>query len=83
VHLLGGFAYQLWLKAMPKTPQFPVNLRLADYPASVQSQILQKVEAFERFVNLSAIALGVLQILALELPHSAWTHFPRWFRTLP
>jgi len=83
VHLLGGFAYQFWLKAMPKTPQFPPNLCLADYAPLVQSQILQKVEAFERFVNLNAIALGVLQILALELPHSVWTHFPRWFRTLP
>jgi hypothetical protein len=32
---------------------------------------------------LNAIVLGVLQILALELPQSVWNHFPRWFRTLP
>lgn len=43
----------------------------------------QKVEAFERFVNLNAIVLGVLQLLALELPQSVWGNFPRWFRTLP
>jgi hypothetical protein len=83
VHLLGGFAYQFWLKAMDKTPQFPANLCLADYSAAVQHQIQQKVEAFERFVNLNAIGLGVLQILALELPQSVWKHFPCWFRTLP
>jgi len=40
----------------------------SDYPQAVQTQILNKVEAFERFVNLNAIALGLLQILALELP---------------
>jgi hypothetical protein len=83
VHLLGGFAYQFWLKLLPKTPLFPTNLQLSDYRAADQSLILRKVEAFERFVNLNAITLGILQILALEFPNLVWTEFPRWFRTLP
>jgi hypothetical protein len=83
VLLLGGFAYQFWLKLMDKTTQFPPNLCLANYPATAQHQIQQKVEAFERFVNLNAMVLGVLQILALELPQTVWDNFPRWFRTLP
>jgi hypothetical protein len=83
VHLLGGFAYQFWLKLLPNTPQFPSNLRLVDFTPVEQHQIQQKVEAFERFVNLNAIALGVLQILALEFPNAIWQDFPRWFRTLP
>jgi hypothetical protein len=44
---------------------------------------LAKVEAFERFINLNAIALGLLQVLALEFPTQVWSQFPRWFRTLP
>jgi hypothetical protein len=83
VLLLGGFAYQFWLKLLDKTSRFPPNLGLADYDATAQRQIQQKVEAFERFVNLNAIVLGVLQVLALELPQSVWSGFPRWFRTLP
>lgn len=83
VLLLGGFAYQFWLKLMDKTPQFPPNLCLTDYGATEQDQIQQKVEAVERFVNLNAIVLGVLQVLALELPQTVWGNFPRWFRTLP
>jgi hypothetical protein len=83
VLLLGGFAYQFWLKLLDKTVQFPANLALAQYPPAAQRQIQQKVEAFERFVNLNAIVLGVLQILALELPQTVWANFPRWFRTLP
>lgn len=83
VHLLGGFAYQFWLKLLEKTSQFPSNLALADYSSAQQRQIEQKVEAFERFVNLNAIALGIFQILALESPQSIWRSFPRWFRTLP
>jgi hypothetical protein len=83
VHLLGGFAYRFWLKAMTPAPTWPTNLILTDYPEAVQTQILSKVEAWERFVNLNAIALGLLQVLALELPKPIWAHFPRWFRTLP
>ncbi|UXE59489.1 MAG: hypothetical protein KA717_28095 [Woronichinia naegeliana WA131] len=83
VHLLGSFAYRFWLKSLPTLPTWPSNLILSDYPQAVQTQILNKVEAFERFVNLNAIALGLLQILALELPQGIWANFPRWFRTLP
>jgi hypothetical protein len=83
VLLFGGFAYQFWLKLLDKTAQFPANLDLANYQSDAQRQIQQKLEAFERFVNLNAIVLGVLQILALELPQTVWDNFPRWFRTLP
>ena len=68
---------------MTPAPTWPTNLILTDYPEAVQTQILSKVEAWERFVNLNAIALGLLQVLALELPKPIWAHFPRWFRTLP
>lgn len=83
VHLLGGFAYRFWLKAMTTAPTWPTNLVLDDYAKSIQTRVYAKVEAFERFVNLNAIALGLLQVLALELPKLIWAYFPRWFRTLP
>ena len=83
VNLLGGFDYRFWLKSMDKISRWPKNLVLADFDDDFQAQVNNKVAAFERFVNLNAIALGVLQVLALELPDTVWTHFPRWFRTLP
>ena len=83
VHLLGGFGYRFWLKAMDSTGLWPQNLSLGDHDESFRHQVTRKVEAFERFLNLNAMALGVLQVLALEMPQSVWTHFPRWFRTLP
>ena len=83
VNLLGGFDYRFWLKSMDKISRWPKNLVLADFDDDFQAQVAGKVETFERFVNLNAIALGLLQVLALELPNTVWTHFPRWFRTLP
>ena len=83
VQLLGGLGYRFWLKAMTATPTWPQNLDLARLDEALQHQVKRKVEAFERFLNLNAIALGILQVLALEMPHSVWTHSPRWFRTRP
>lgn len=83
VHLLGGFDYRFWLQPMTKVARWPKNLVLADCDEAFQAQVATKVEAFERFVNLNAIALGLLQLLALEYPNVVFAHFPRWFRTLP
>jgi DDE superfamily endonuclease len=83
IHLLGGFCYRFWLKLMPSAPRWPKDLPLASYPETFRQQVARKVEAFERFVNLHAIALGILQILSLEKANSIWQQFPHWFRTLP
>ena len=83
IHLLGGFCYRFWLKSMDTAAKWPNNLILTDYDKDFQKQVSRKVEAMERFVNLNAIVLGLLQVLALEMPHSIWAIFPRWFRTLP
>lgn len=68
---------------MTSASSWPKNLVLADFDAEFQAKIATKVETFERFVNLNAMALGLLQVLALELPHVVWAHFPQWFRTRP
>ncbi|MEL7330377.1 MAG: hypothetical protein AAGJ69_11180, partial [Cyanobacteria bacterium J06559_1] len=83
VLLLGGFAYRFWLQLMDPASRWPERFKLDDYHPFERLLIEQKVEAFERFVNLNAIALGLLQILALEMPQQVWASFPRWFRTLP
>ena len=61
----------------------PTNLNLADYPETVQAQILAKVEAFERFINLNAIALGLLHLLALEFPSQVCPISPDGFALFP
>jgi hypothetical protein len=81
--VLRGFCYRFWLKSMATATRWPQTLKLADYPETFQQQVAAKVEAFERFINLNALALGLLQVLALEMPKTVWAHFPLWFRTLP
>ena len=83
IHLLGGFCYRFWLKTMSRASRWPKNLRLAEHSEEFHAQVATKVEAFERFVTLNTIAIGLLQVLALEMPGQVWQHFPLWFRTLP
>lgn len=83
IQVLGGFCYRFWLKSMETASRWPKNLVLANYPETFPAQVARKVEAFERFINLNAIALGLLQVLALDMPQSVWRYFPGWFRTLP
>lgn len=83
IQLLSGFSYRFWMKEMTPSKGWPEDVVLARYPEQQQQQVKRKVEAFERFVLINAIALAILQLLSLEMPTTIWKNFPRWFRTLP
>ena len=83
VETLCGFCYHFWLKAMPKIHLGSGNQFLHRAGAEYRRRVARKIEAYERFVNISAIALGILQLLALRRPEHIWQHFPLWLRTLP
>jgi len=38
-------------------------------------------EAYERFVMLATIALGLLQLIAVKYPNDIWNHFDTYLRT--
>ena len=40
------------------------------------------VSLLERFVNIAAIGLGLLQMLSLRYAEQVWAGLPLWFRTL-
>jgi hypothetical protein len=81
IELLSGFSYRFWMKNMPRSSLFPENMTFSDYSEPEQFQIVGKIEAFERFVNLNALVLGILQILSLEMPACVWRDFSGWFRS--
>ena len=83
IQLLSGFNYRFWLKNLALSKPPSQDLVLSQYPENEQQQIKRKIEAFERFVLVNAIALAILQLLSLEMPNTIWKDFPRWFRTLP
>lgn len=83
VHVLSAFAYHFWMMAMPKLKRGNKNLYLHRKDEIFRAKVFQKIEAYERFANIAAIALGVLQLLSINFRVLIWSRFPVWFRTLP
>jgi len=83
VEILSGFCYHFWMKAMEKRPRGAGNQYLHRAGDSIRAQVGRKIEAYERFVNISAIALGILQVLSASSAGRIWERFPLWLRTLP
>jgi hypothetical protein len=81
-HLLGAFCYHFWTKSLPTMGR----KKTLDYSGLTQTQRTrcdQAMEATERFVNLGAIALGLLHYLALTMPTQIWQSYQGWLRTYP
>jgi hypothetical protein len=79
IEILSGFSYRFWMKDMPRSYRTPKNMNLKDYSEQQVVKIKEKVEAFERFVNLNALVLGILQVLSLEMQQ---LHFQEFFRVV-
>ena len=83
VHVLFSFFYHFWMKAWPKTKEGDKSVYLHQKTPEFRRQVYRKIEAYERFVNIACIALGILQWLAIRCPLAIWDRFPVWMRTLP
>ena len=83
VQILCGFCYHFWLKAMVKRQRGDGDQYLHRAGEEFREQVFRKIEAYERFVNISAIGLGILQMLAIRFPKQVWECFPLWLRTYP
>lgn len=83
VQILSGFCYHFWLKAMAKSQRGDGDQYLHRADDQYRKQVYRKIEAYERFVNISAIGLAILQTLAIRFPQQVWERFPLWLRTYP
>jgi hypothetical protein len=80
-HLIGGFKYHFWTRAMPKLKRGQtLDYRELDEPS--RKKCLLTIEAIERFVNLAGISLGLLQILSLTCASQIWSKYRGWIRTI-
>jgi hypothetical protein len=79
-HLLGGFRYRFWTKVFPELKRNE-KLDLSKLSKPDLLKIRRTVQAIERHVNLAAIALGLLQHLALTQAAKVWSGYHGWLRT--
>jgi hypothetical protein len=76
------FHYRFWSKFMPRHSRKPLKNKILKKPAS---QDIKKVklcwDAYEKFVMTGAIAMGLLQIIAVKYTDWVWYKFDLYLRT--
>ena len=78
--VLWGLCYRFWMKAMRKRTGKSQYLHRAT--KTYRASVLRKVEAYDRFLNIAAIALGVLQLVSIRYAQHVYSRLPLWFRTV-
>lgn len=81
-NLLGAFRYRFWSKCMPRHSRKPEKNKDLIIPSSEDIKTVKLCwDAYERFTMLAAIALGLLQLIALKYPQAVWNRFDVYLRT--
>jgi len=81
-NLIGAFRYRFWTKKLRASSRKPKRNRKLSSPASESLPTVRRCwEAYERFAALGAVALGLLQIIALKYTDSVWSRFDGFLRT--
>jgi hypothetical protein len=79
-NLLGGFCYHFWSTSLPKLKR-GVQHHYATLTRQEQERLSRTLTAIERFINLAAMAVGMLQYLSLTAREEIWTGEHGWLRT--
>ncbi len=82
VHTIGGFGYHFWMKAMAKITRGSGTQYLHKTSEEYREKVREKMHAYHVFINLAAIAQGLLNYLAINKTEQVWTTFGRWMRTI-
>ena len=81
-HLIGAFQFRFWSKKMPRHSRRPTTNRTLTAPTVQDLGTVQHCwDAYERFVMLGAIALGLLQLIALKFSSTLWQQHIGFLRT--
>lgn len=81
-NVLHIFQCHFWSEKMPKHSRKPKSNKNQKAPQAENQKTVQACwDATERFVNLGAISLGLLQLIALKFPEEIWSRFEGFLRT--
>ncbi len=82
VHTIGGFGYHFWMKAMTKIKRGTGIQYLHKASDEYRSKVREKMHAYHVFINLAAIAQGLLNYLAIAKTEQVWGAYGGWMRTV-
>ena len=82
IHTVGGFGYHFWMKAMDKIKRGSGTQYLHRQSEVYREGIKAKMATYHVYVNLAAIAQGLLCYFAIHHSKEVWQSFGTWMRTI-
>lgn len=82
VHVIGGYAYHFWMRGMKPLRRGSGDQYLHRTTDEYRTAIRRKLRAYHVYVQLSCIAQGLLQHLAINHTAEVWHDFRSWLRTM-
>ncbi len=82
-NVMGVFQYRFWTKSLPRHSRKPRKNKYMKKPTGIshKQKIRRCFAAYERFVMIGAISLGLLQLVSLKYESSVWKEFHGFLRT--
>lgn len=82
-NVMGVFRYRFWTKGLPRHSRKPRKNKYLNPPMSIDQKrkVRRCFDAYERFVMIGSIALGLLQLISLKYQNSVWREFQGFLRT--
>jgi hypothetical protein len=82
VHVVGSYTYHFWMAAMKPRRRGQGDQYLHRESQAYRDAVCRKMNAFHLHVQLSCVAQGLLQYLALNHTAEVWRQFRSWLRTM-
>jgi hypothetical protein len=81
-NLMGVFRYRFWTKRLPRHSRKPIKNKKLKKPVRKDIETVKRCHrAYERFVMIGAIALGLLQLISVKFEQSVWRCYAGFLRT--
>lgn len=82
-NVMGVFRYRFWTKGLPRHSRKPRKNKYLNPPMGIDQKrkVRRCFDAYERFVMIGSIALGLLQLISLKYQNSVWREFQGFLRT--
>jgi hypothetical protein len=82
VHTIGSFAYHFWTKAMPKRKRNDGTQYTHRLEPEDRERVWDKFESYHVYLQVAAIAQGITQLIAAEMPEKVLAHDTEFRRTV-
>lgn len=82
IRVIGSLGYHFWMARMKPISRKGKDQFLHRETETYRNAVRRKLKAYHNFMQIGAIAQGVMVLLALTKLRLVWQYFPSWMRTM-